>query len=334
MVVMAIASSAPADACTGPTCSATPLFFPAAGRSVPANTPALLVTADVGLVDVDDAGVELTLVDGGPVPAAVAKLSSGFLIRPQQLEAGTVYELRSSTLCWREEVRDGGVYTSRFTASEMKPLPSTAGTLAHFRTHVADTFVGSSSGSCGELQRSVIAELDFKPSADLEPYLPVASFILEVDGAAQKSFRVGELQPGRVGRFTVHSTCDRNLEYADEGLAPGRRTATVVANLLGSTQSWRSDSVELTLDCAATDEGESGCGCTSIHPLPSAVLIALTAGWLRRRRHSGCSTETGCRELVLLQVELKIPSDSSGLNEDRAQPADFTPESHLYLQKD
>lgn len=286
-VVVAVAAvlwARSAEPCPGLPCAAEPTFHPRPGEAIPGNVPVLIVqTVSDGFTQPGtDAGVVLRADDGGIVPSTVELSSSGFSVRPTRaLEAGQYHELTAPTLCARNA--DAGFFTARFFVTEPKPFPTTSGTLTVTGGDTREFQVPTQSGSCTEPQRAVSVTFEFEPSAELQSFLPVTSFSLDVPGKSLVTTSVGAIAAGERGRMTVISTCDRTPQFASTGPEPGVYTVVLVATIAGHPEPLRSEPVSIELACDRSPDPNDGCGCSGSAGL-SAIALLMGLRLIARRR--------------------------------------------------
>lgn len=274
-----------ADACGPQSCQGDPAFRPSRGLTVPANLPALWMTAygSPGAFQ-PDASTVLHTSDGGVVPVSVEATSGGIIVRPTQpLVAGEIYRWEAHSLCAEDDRADAGPYVSEFSVAESWPLPTTPPTLTLARLATEVASVPTTSGACFEEQEAVVATFRVTPSSEMVPFLSTTAFALEVNGETWAAIAPGDFQLGLVTAMNVTSTCDRTLTHATTGPEPGAYSAVLVATIAGHPEKLRSSPVTFDLRC-----GTGGCGCSAESGGVSVAVLA-TFLVLRRRRATSAS---------------------------------------------
>jgi hypothetical protein len=242
--------------------------------------------------------------DGRPVNVTLEYLERATsLIRIEEpLEASVIYEIEVDASCG-----EGTTILSIETASEA-PAPSSsrlgalrAATPHHDRLLVEDD--SSCSGQVAAVYVDVQIEWD---SADAAWWNAVALQTL-VDGQPWRprhfvgaDVPVSESWVGR-GADRILAVCEPDV-FVNHKVPEGTHVVEMVATLPGSTHVWRSDPVEIHLECPVPQEPAAevtyrGGGCAAVGAPPassiSPLLAAFTIFFLRRRRHQNASTSSG-----------------------------------------
>jgi hypothetical protein len=310
----------PAAACGKGAC--LPGFVaPRAATTIPANAPALFYRGYGAPAEGGEPVRVSAEGEGGatPIPTTIEDISPGLgaLVRfGAPLEAGRTYEVRHYQASCTETLAvdaETSFATQTFTAGPTAPLPTASGALSGEQGVTTDPAFAAFGGStCTVATNARVVRLSFTPSAELLPFLPVASVQVSVDGAAPFETTVG-LDPNEApttGPFArpplqFYASCEREALVAkggDPGLTPGVHTIRVQARIAGVAEAEQPSAVTTSVDlsCASAegpagaplaDTEEAGCavvrvGGESAH-VPIWQLASLAAlSLLRRRRRS------------------------------------------------
>jgi hypothetical protein len=187
-----------------------------------------------------DGGVTLARADGGAIPIEIAHddPEGWFLIHPlESIAEGEALTLRVKDVCWSNDTW----LHSTFTATAAVPRPASAGTFALLEEDAGIVTAFTGCGACTKPIRAGMARFRFTPSAELEPWIRIASLTLLVDGQPWAIHEYGRVSPDAGATGPTHSytevftRCDADPRESDVGLPPGDHTASLVIHVAGGS---------------------------------------------------------------------------------------------------
>lgn len=318
VLVVGLLVGARAFACSGLTCEAVVVPVPKAGSTIPSNAPAVGVQRTVFSDVLVDGGIEhstqtaeplvLRGPDGGLVTGLGVDTVIGVFVATTLVEGSWSMVLEESSSCRVD---------TRFSVGRSAPLPTVAGAVSLVETLF---FPQGTSGCTGAFPAQQIARLRIDASPEMIPWLPLARWEVEVDGAnvATSGFgRVSE-QPldftpnpwfRTFNSFAVQ--CGLVLDAGVVGpdpryLQPGLHEVKVLARILGVSTPILTNVLQVDVPCtppaedAGVDEGidagSSADAGSRVGPAPSGCSTAtgleffgLTVVLMRRRRQAAAS---------------------------------------------
>jgi hypothetical protein len=218
-------------------------------------------------------------------PTAVLFAPPGGFLQTLQADAGQ--ELR---LEWTTQVIDACSGTQRFTVGPPASMPTTS---AELRLDGFRMWEGGFNNCGGPAGRVQYAELSHEVTPEMQPWLGLARWELEIDGQTWGSTEYGSL--GHPTQFeAMHSIRDFHVQCVDgvggEGdnrLRRGTHSARLVAHILGVSAPIPSNTISIAFDCTTTGappaRPSAGCSAVSVAWVPFGALLLL----LRRRRIAG-----------------------------------------------
>lgn len=305
-----------AEACSPAICETD--TAPWSGETIPHNAPALAIFPGhrPGLPSgLDEGSVQLLSEGGAPVEFVLQPEEGGrYLVRPDALQEGQTYQLSFRHPCSSPPTEsDGGevilpkavpsstAYPERvqiaFQAGAAAPLPQVLGTLS-VATAAQVVQAGSYCGSCTAPLAAAVAQLQFTPSAELVPFLPVTRLQVRVDGQpwAESDYGSGFVEqaayPGGPVRSvrTVFASCGtHDAAIYDFGVAPGRRVIEVRAHIAGAHFDPALLTVEVDLDCAPWKAMSPPTGSCGIQAVDAGSTDGVDGGTGTEPPSGGCS---------------------------------------------
>lgn len=255
---------------------------PETGAKIPANAPALVVSAREG--------DQVILLDafGTPIPFTTAGTVLERLIvpdRPLPASAVTLEVQRSACL-------GEGALAHRFEVVAATPLPTAAGTVAV--EHNRGTVLAPHTAACLKETQAAWARVELKPSPELVPFLPLSRVTVTVDGNTWARGRFGVLGADETFRHQrrvdqIFASCeeqDPGISEHDQGIAQGKHRGELTVELPGAAP-LPPVPFEFELSCAApTAPDTGGCSFGGRGPKTIGGLLALLGlvGSLRKRR--------------------------------------------------
>ncbi len=265
-----------AEACSGLACEPGGSVAPADGKQIPANVPAVVLSGSFAGA-VEDRAPKLLDETRSVVASQISFEAGQWLIRPDApLAPGETYTVTHDGLCGGEPEGD---YESSFTTGAVAPLPTALGTLA-----VADEGISTikvpAGGLCETEAFAAYRSWNFTAHPSVQPWLPVISWRLEVNGSQWASTPHGSMEKLHVTQqdlLLIYSLCDQaGAPEAKVGLAPGEHTVELQGFLPGATEPFAVVTEQVFLDCngMSIDFGERD----SLPPLGCAVVSTVLPG--------------------------------------------------------
>lgn len=251
--------------CSGPPCSALLESVPRNGATIPANAPAVGVQRAVFGVNTPDGGTwtlpptaqtfTLKRVDGGVVSLTPVASTFGVFGAASSFTPGSEWELDFT------EASGGcpGV-TSRFVIGPAAPLPATSATLAFVDSRwIPD----SGSSSCGASPAMQLARLRVTPTSDMEPWLALARWDLEVDGRLAGAAPYGAVPAGAYEPEATQAPFFLPINIVPitcqgGGITPGMHQVRLLARLEGVAMPIASNTLSLQIDCVPGGAPDAG----------------------------------------------------------------------------
>lgn len=299
--VVTIVAERTASACLPPMGDPCTLgFAPAVGKGVPANAPAIIVVRPQAYQESGLRSAELIGPDGTPVLVTTEQPVEGgpITLTPQAaLTPGRhriVATAAQPSSCAGPVIEaDAGVpdkklyrHESTFVVGSSRPMPSAAGTIT-----LGERRLLSAQESPSQLFSYPVS---VAVAPEMEPYLSIARWTIEVDGASR-----GDGGFGGEPSFALSLGCNGGgLEGScNSGRAetPGLHKVRVVARLGGSEAPIATNEIDVDLACdggsgsSASDpsaDSGSGCNVTRRSAGGGALLLGLAAVIARLRRRS------------------------------------------------
>lgn len=289
VIAGALLSTPNAHACSPPACRAS-WASPVAGKSVPANAPAVVFVQGTAKAGPPIMPGPPSLKNGaGPI----ASTRDGDFLRP-----AAALPLGDVVLEWDETCNppwaDGGIAPTSltFTVVAASALPTALGTatLAYARGNVD---VWTSSGSCTDKLDASQARFSFDLDPALVKFREVARFVTSVDGTKWGSSAWGREGPTATpGVFSGDGGAHRHdLVFAacgpsptgvtDRGVMPGKHTVEIRAEVAGAP-AIPSAKFEINLACdGASPDGGSvtpDAAAPTLDAAPDAATDAMSDG--------------------------------------------------------
>ena len=194
LVMLVVVGGGSAWACSGYVCQTEFSPVPADGAEIPANAPAVGISATVFSVESVDAGTEgrptrpTALFDAADAAVSVMDVSSltGRMVSAT-LQEGATYRIEGGG--------DGRCpVNSTFSVGPAQPLPTSAGTVREVEQLAQ---MASRGGICNASATVLIetTRLGLVPSAEMIPWLPLARWELLVDGVPFATVDFGAVGP-------------------------------------------------------------------------------------------------------------------------------------------
>lgn len=250
--------------CSGPPCSSVIESVPLHGSTIPANAPAVGVQRAVFGADTPDGGtvtlpptlqpIGLRRLDGGIATLSPVVVRFGVFGATTEFMPGSEWELtfaEGSTAC-------PGV-TSRFVVGPAAAVPTTAATISWLDTTVVD----GGESSCGAFPSMALARLRVTPTPEMEPWLALARWELEVDGRLAGAARYGVIPSGAYEPQRGASSLPINIvpivcrpAPGSSAIGPGLHQLRVLARIEGFASAIASNVITQQIDCgSSTDAG-------------------------------------------------------------------------------
>ena len=275
-VVLAIAAAAEARAQSADRCEV--VITPSAGRTIPANAPALhYVVAAIGSNIPQEAyaapvGIQLFNGGGASVPVTVNDDPSyGYRIEPgTPFVAGQTYRLRYPDPC----AGSGMFAEAQIAIGPAAPWPTASGTLR------LTAVTGDVPYTCFDLpyvlRNHPGLQIQISASAALQPFLPIVLYEVRVDSLSWARTAYGaqphwfSTLPGllqhpddilyadcaRMGEGDPQNDCPNRAA----GLTAGSHRLMVPVRILGSTVDPQPLDADFTIDCETGGSGSAGSG--------------------------------------------------------------------------
>ena len=222
-------SSDPAEACS-PACAVAKLA-PAAGATVPASAPGLLLIGS----GADTSSVSLVDGNGAVVAGSFLKdaASQRTYFAPTTALAPGSYATRGLTSCNGADTVD-----ATFTVTAAAALPTSTGSLAVKKSARENLSAWTSSGSCTEPVDAAYVDLEVNVDPALAPYLSVVTWQTKVDGkwwSQEDPIDVPSAPSGNAHSYLrLFTPCDGQKSVGrDQGLTDGKHDVEVRAFLAG-----------------------------------------------------------------------------------------------------
>ncbi|MDP2270980.1 MAG: hypothetical protein Q8K32_09635 [Archangium sp.] len=264
---------------------------------IPSNAPAIGVQRTLfGDVAVDG-GIEYRT---GTAAALVLRRPDGGLVTGQAVEAelGTFVATPLVEGPWSVQLDEGCPVDAGFVVGPPAPLPAVSATVSLVETIWFPEVSGS---TCNDpMPARQVARLRIEPSVEMRPWLPLARWEVEVDGANVRTSGFGNLSALPLDRApnegqAVLNGFDVQCGGATEAryLQPGRHEVKVIARILGVTDPIQSSVLEVDVKC----DPPSGCSCTTVTGLE---FFAVMLVWMRRRRSLSSASKHLSRMVLLV----------------------------------
>lgn len=279
-LVVGLVAGAKAWACSGLTCESVVVPVPRAGSTIPSNAPAVGVQRTIfGDVTVDG-GIEYR--SGTAVALALMGPDGGLVTgRAVEAELGTFVATPLVEGPWSVQLDEGCPVDAGFVVGPAAPMPAVSATVSLVETIWFSQVNGS---TCSDpMPARQVAQLRIEPSVEMRPWLPLARWEVEVDGANVRTSGFGglstlplDLAPTEgqtfLNAFDVQCAGATDARY----LQPGRHEVKVIARILGVSEPIQSRVLDVDVKC----DPPSGCSCTTVTGLEFFALLLV---WLRRR---------------------------------------------------
>ncbi len=303
-LVAVLVVGAKAWACSGLTCGAVAIPVPAAGATIPVNATAVGVQRTIFSDALIDGGIEyqsptaetlqLRAPDGGLVTGPAVDSQIGVFI-DTTLSPGSWSMALGQPVC---------PTNSQFTVGAAAALPTLSATVTLSETFFTREVVGFN--SCyGPRPAQQVARLRIEPSVEMQPWLALARWELQVDGANVNTSMFGaitaqafdpapSLPSHSLNVFTVQ--CG---ETPDGGgpdaryLQPGLHEVKVQARILGVSTPIPTNVLQVNLVCTAPPKADAG------------TMVPADAGTNIGPPASGCSSVAGLEFFAFLLVWLR-----------------------------
>jgi uncharacterized membrane protein YgcG len=252
------------------------IVTPSAGRTIPANAPALhYVVAAIGANIPQEAyaapvGIQLFNGAGANVPVTINDDPSyGYRIEPSvPFIAGQTYRLRYPDPC----AGSGMFAEAQIPIGPAAPWPTASGTLR------LTAVTGDVTYTCFDLpyvlRNHPGLRIQITPSAELQPFLPLVLFEPRIDAFAWARTAYGGMPHwfatlpgllqhpddvlyadcGRMGEGDPQNDCPNRAA----GIAPGVHRLMIAVYILGSTTDPQPLAADLTIDCDTGGFGSAG----------------------------------------------------------------------------
>jgi hypothetical protein len=265
-----LVASSPSRACSAPVCDLSQIELPHRGTVIPANAPALYASGwkwtefkNLELIPSNDAGAppSTTFAPGGMyVPTALLRINA-------PLVPGETYVLRSTAVCGHMQDVSGLTETT-IVASEPRPLPTTVGTarVEYRLARLQESTLFPEAGQTSSNSIAAVAQITIEPSAELVPYIPLATISTSVDGRLWGSSDIGQGVDPKEPRPDVVSVPDFTRVYVACGPLPtntcgalvatrGHHEVEISARITGSTAEIAPIKLSIDLVCPDGDAG-------------------------------------------------------------------------------
>lgn len=254
-------------ACPGLGCGARTV--PSGGSTIPQNAPAIGVqrayfgseTSDGGTWVFPATTLQPTLRgDGGIVVTAGVPSDVGTFIAPPGWAVGSSWSLEFTD----STMGSGCVASSQFTIGPPAPLPTVAATI----TKLESAWESAQVNSCGGFPEAQLVRFRIQPSAEMQPWLALARWELEVDGRNANAAPFGTVPAGGYApQLSPQSRAFRPLNIMQvecnpgpSGIGPGLHAVRFLARIEGVASPIASNTLMVQVACTPPDGGRPDSG--------------------------------------------------------------------------
>jgi hypothetical protein len=257
-----VGASSVAWPCSGLDCSSGIRAVPWPGATIPANAPAIGVqriffgdsTWDGGTWPLPATSERPTLRgDGGLVTTNEFPSQVGVFIVPPAWTVGSSWELA---------LRDTGSpcdTSTRFTIGPPAPVPTVAAMISQLESRWSPAQVNT----CGGFPEAQLVSFRMQPTAEMEPWLALARWELEVDGRSVTTSSFGVFQAGvfepaldpQSRAFPRFYILQVECNPGPSGIGPGLHTVRFLARIEGIATPIASNALNVQVACTPPDGG-------------------------------------------------------------------------------
>lgn len=253
--------------CSGQTCSAHVAPVPRTGTVIPWNTPAIgvqraffgSITADAGTAvwPLTPLVAELR-TDGGTVSASFIASNVGTFIQPPTWAVGSSWSLDfSDDAGFREGVCVSP--STQFTVGPPAPIPTVAATITELDSQWS---AGEPRHPCTEYPTVQLVRFRIEPTAEMQPWVALARWELEVDGRNANASPFGlvpaagyDPEISRSWTYRQFNLLQVECEPGPSAIGPGLHSVRFLARIEGLSEPVPSNTLVVNVVCTPPDGG-------------------------------------------------------------------------------